>query len=156
MHTAEIEQDPNKVEGAILISADITADQNSVARWLIDPGGGANTYMYAEERKILYPEITGTWRRNNPGEGQGAPAGGEHNAQVRGVKIKDPGGGGNIDHEVQEIKNRWGTKEDAAEISKRQEEKATQTFKARANRKEEPEEKKRAKNEAVYEVICGG
>ena len=48
------------------------------------------------------------------------------------------------------------TKEDAVETSKRQEEKANQTFKARANRKEEPKEKKSAKNEAVYEVICGG
>ena len=59
-------------------------------------------------------------------------------------------------YEVQEIKNSRSTKEDAAETSKRQEEKANQTFKARANRKEEPEEKKRAENEAVYEVICGG
>ncbi len=60
VHTAEIEQDPNKVEGDILISANITAEQKSVARWLIDPGGGANTYMYTGEGKILYPEITGT------------------------------------------------------------------------------------------------
>ena len=51
-------------------------------------------------------------------------------------------------------------KEDAAETSKRQEENTNQACKARANRKEEPEErseaKNRAKNEAVYEVICGG
>jgi vacuolar-type H+-ATPase subunit I/STV1 len=74
VHTAEIEQDPNKVEGGkgdILISANTTAEQKPVARGLIDPGGGANTYMYAGEGKILYPEITGTWTRNNPGEGQG-------------------------------------------------------------------------------------
>ena len=144
MHTAEIEQDPNKVEGDILISANITAEQKSVARGSIDRGGGANAYMYAGEGKILYPEITGTWRRNNPGEGQGAPAGGEHNAQVRGGKIKDPGGGGNIDHEVprkvyevQEIKNRWGIKEDADETRKRQDEKAIQTPTASANSNED-------------------
>ena len=59
-------------------------------------------------------------------------------------------------YEMHEIKNSLSTKEDAAETSKRQEGKANQTFQARANRKEEPEEKKRAKNEAVYEVICGG
>ena len=76
VHIAQIEQDANKVEGAILISADITADQTLVARWLIDPGGGANTYM------------------NNPGEGQGAPAGGH---QARDWNIQDPGGGENID-----------------------------------------------------------
>jgi len=43
VHTAEIEQDPNKVEGGkgdILISADLTAEQKSVARgFLLDPGG---------------------------------------------------------------------------------------------------------------------
>ena len=43
MHTAEIEQDPNKVEGGkgdILINAVTTAEQKSVARGLIiDPGG---------------------------------------------------------------------------------------------------------------------
>ncbi len=59
-------------------------------------------------------------------------------------------------YEVQEIKNSRSTKEDAAETSKRQEEKANQTCKARADRKEEPEEKNRAKNEAAYEAICGG
>ena len=40
-------------------------------------------------------------------------------------------------YEVQEIKNHRSINE-------------------KAIRKEEPEEKKRAKNEAVYEVICGG
>ena len=125
------------------MQSDITAEQKSVARGLIDPGGGANTYMYAGEGKILYPEITGTWRRNNPGEGQGAPAGGEHNAQVRGGKIKDPGGGGNIDHEVprkvyevQEIKNRWGINEDAEETRKRRDEKVIRTPTASANSNE--------------------
>ena len=127
--------------------------------------------MYAGEGKILYPEITGTWSRNNPGEGQGAPAGGEHNAQVRGGKIKDPGGGGNIDHEVprkvyevQEIKNRWGINEDAEETRKRRDEKVIRTPTASANsnekenRKEEPKEflKKRAENKKIYAVICGG
>ena len=143
VHIAKIEQDANKVEGATMISAKITAEQKSVARGLLDPGGGANTYMDAGEGKILYPEITGTWRRNNPGEGQGAPAGGEHNAQVRGGKIKDPGGGGNIDHEVprkvyevQEIKNRWGINEDAEETRKRRDEKVIRTPTASANSNE--------------------
>ena len=102
-------------------------------------------------------------------------------------EIKEPGGGGNIDHEVprkdevQKIKNRWGIKEDAQETSKRHDEKAIQTptasansnedgpdgtgpkgdgtgFIEKENRKEEPKEffKKRAENEAIYEVICGG
>ena len=53
--------------------ADSAAEEKPVARWRIDPGGAANTYMYAGEGKILYPEITGTSRRKNPGEGQGAP-----------------------------------------------------------------------------------
>ena len=147
VHKAELEKDPNEVKGDILIRADLTAEQKSVARGFLldpggdnispeitgdwkrnhheegqgaparegplkdpggqhaparegkikDPGGGANNkYMYAGEGQILYPEITGTWRRNNPGEGQSASAGGEHNAQVRGGKIKDPGKGGNI------------------------------------------------------------
>ena len=84
-------------------------------------------------------------------------------------------------YEVQEIKNRWGIKEDAEETRKRQDEKAIQTPTASANsnedgpdgtgskgdtggtgsnekenRKEEPKEKKWAEHEAVYKVICGG
>jgi hypothetical protein len=117
VHTVEIEQDP-EVEGGkedIMISEKIIAEQKSVAKGLIDPGGGANTYMYAGEGKILYPEFTGTWRRNNPGEGQSALAGGEHNEQVRGGKIKDPGKGGNIDHEVQELKHPRSIKEEVEE-----------------------------------------
>ena len=66
VHTAEIEQDPNEVEGGkedILISADLTAEQKSVARgFLLDPGGDN-----------ISPEITGDWTRNNNEEGQGAP-----------------------------------------------------------------------------------
>jgi hypothetical protein len=145
VHTVEIEQDP-EVEGGkedIMISEKITAEQKSVARGLIDPGGGANTYMYAGEGKILYPEFTGTWRRNNPGEGQSALAGGEHNEQVRGGKIKDPGKGGNIDHEVprtvyevQEIQNRWGINEDAEETRKRRDEKVIRTSTASENSNE--------------------
>ena len=81
VHKAELEKDPNEVKGDILNSEKITAEQKPVDRGLLDPGG-ANTYMYAGEGQILYPEITGTWRRNNPGEGQSASAGGEHNAQV--------------------------------------------------------------------------
>ncbi len=50
---------------------------------------------------------------------------------------------------------RWSIKEDAEETRKRQEEKANQTAKARASRKEEPEEKKRAETAAIYEIICG-
>jgi len=143
VHKAELEKDPNEVKGDILNSEKITAEQKSVDRGLLDPGGGANTYMYVGEGKILFPEITGTWRRNNPGEGQGAPAGGEHNAQVRGGKIKDPGKGGNIDHEVprkvyevQEIKNRWGIKEDAEETRKRRDEKVIRTSTASENSNE--------------------
>jgi len=93
-------------------------EKKSVARgFLLDPGG-ANAYMYAGEGQILYPEITGTWSRNNPGDGQSASAGGEHNAQVRGGKIKDPGKGGNIDHEVQELKHPRSIKEEAEETRK--------------------------------------
>jgi len=190
VHIAQIEQDANKVEGAILISADITADQKSVARWLIDPGGGANTYM------------------NNPGEGQGAPAGGH---QARDWNIQDPGGGENIDiggsqpdfetcvaslvnhevprkiYEVQEIKNHRSIKEEADETGNEtqmnkghrkmyQEEIKMELdlrgpdgtgpkgdpggtgFTEKENRKEDPKGflKKRATNEAIYEVICGG
>jgi hypothetical protein len=137
VHTAELEKDPNEVEGGkgdILNSEQITAEQTSVDRGLLDPGGGATKYM-------------------NPGEGQGAPAGGEHNAQARGGKIKDPGGGrnigkikdpgkgGNIDHEVprkvyavQKIKNRWGINEDAKET--RRDEKVIGTSTASENSSE--------------------
>ena len=86
-------------------------------------------------------------------------------------------------YEVQEIKNRWGIIEDAEESRKRRDEKVIRTPTARANsnengpdgtgskgdtggqgshekenRKEEPKKfvKDRAKNEAIYEVICGG
>ena len=115
--------------GANMIGTDPAAEDNSVVRELmIDPGGGDN--IYAGGGKIFYPEITGKWRRKNPGGG--------HNAPARGGRIKDPGGGENIDiegsptdfekcvdqlvnnevprkvYEVQEIKNHRSTKADAA------------------------------------------
>jgi len=126
VHTVEIEQNPNKVEGGkgdILIRADLTAKQKSVAKGLIDPGGGATTYMYAGEGKIFYPEIKG---------GQGAiMIGTEEKSGARGL-IKDPGGGEEIEigwhpnfekyvdtvvtHEVQELKHHRSIKEEAEEI----------------------------------------
>ena len=158
--------------GANMIGTDPTAEENSVARELmIDPGGGDN--IYAGGGKLFYPEITGKWRRNNPGGG--------HNAPARGGRIKDPGGGENIDiggsptdfekcvdplvnnevprklYEVKEIKNHRSTKADAAETSKRLEEKANQMpemANKKETRKEEP--KKFVKERAENEVICGG
>ena len=149
MPTAEIEKDPGG-KGATMIGTDPAAEENSVARELmIDPGGGDN--IYAGGGKLFYPEITGKWRRNNPGGG--------HNAPARGGRIKDPGGGENIDiggsptdfekcvdplvnnevprklYEVKEIKNHRSTKADAAETSKRLEEKANQ-MPEMANKKE--------------------
>ena len=85
---------PHKVEegnGALMIRADTTAEQKIVARGLLlDPGGGS---ISTGGGKIVhvYPEITGKWRRNNPGEGQGTPAGGVfihvHTAEIE----QDPG-----------------------------------------------------------------
>jgi len=123
-HIAKIEQDANKVERAIMISAKITADQKWVAKGLIDPGGGANTYMYAGEGKIFYPEIKEG--------GKGAiMIGTEEKSGARGL-IKDPGGGEDIEigwhpnfekyvdtvvtHEVQELKHHRSIKEEAEEI----------------------------------------
>ena len=81
VHTTETEQDPGG-KGAI------SAEDNSVVRELmIDPGGGDN--IYAGGGEIFYPEITGKWRRKNPGGG--------HNAPARGGRIEDPGGEENID-----------------------------------------------------------
>jgi hypothetical protein len=57
-------------KGAIVIGT----EEKSVARGLIiDPGGGASSNINvcchnAGEGKKFYPEITGKWRRNNPGE----------------------------------------------------------------------------------------
>ena len=85
-----------KGKGAIMIGIDPAAEEKSVARGLIiDLGGGASTYMYAGEGKIFYPKITGKWRRNNPGEGQGAPARGVF-IQVHTAEIEQYPGGKNI------------------------------------------------------------
>ena len=86
---------PHKVEGgkgALMISADTTAEQKLVARGLLlDPGGGN---ISTGGGKIVYPEITGDWKRNNHEEEQGESDGGQ---QARDWKIQDPGGGENID-----------------------------------------------------------
>ena len=67
-------------KGAIMIGT----EEKSVTRGLIiDPGGGASTYMYAGEGKLFYPEITGKRKRTNHEEGRG--------------EITDPGGGGDLD-----------------------------------------------------------
>ena len=77
--------------------------------------------------------------------------------------IIDPGGGGNTymyagGGKIFYPKNHRSTKEDAAETSKRPEEKANQMANEKENRKEEPKEflKKRAENKKIYAVICGG
>ena len=59
-------------------------------------------------------------------------------------------------YEVQAIKHRRSITEDPNQERDRKKRPISHVYNARATRKEEREEKKRAETAAIYEMICGG
>ena len=170
---------PHKVEGGkgtIMIGADSAAEEKSVARGLIiDPGGEIIKVHTAEIEqdpggeiiKVHTAEIEQArgGKIQDPGGGGNIDLGG---SQTEFAKWVDPLVNNEVPrkgYEVQENKDHRSVKEDEgdarlpAEKAKDAEaEKANQMANEQETRKEEAKKfvKERAKNEAIYEVICGG